>query len=207
MAFDIRVWRGRLHRYSTVVHGPTIRKGRPGLANKEQIPDERLLSSEELAEYRRIKSSWETYRGGAKWGLISAACAFGLFLGWLSSQAFKSGDEAGSNTFGAIGMTLFLGAIPYGLLLNLIADIRRGRTNRANAEEYLRSIDYGRRTLPEPKRTVDDSDGSYSPHWHVRGYDHSRHAGMFSSSDRSTMNEYGMDADTYISNVLENDRD
>ncbi|WP_353816289.1 hypothetical protein [Agromyces sp. SYSU T00266] len=78
---------------------------------------------------------------------------------------------------------------------------RKDRLQRADA--YLQQ----KRVERQQHRTAHASRGDDIPFWWVEGYDHSRHHGRFSRSDRAYMNEHGMDADTYISNVLENDKD
>lgn len=189
---------------------------------KELDVDEALLTEREkerVSEILRLPSgptdSWQLPEEFRQWHrktrnthLLIGACA-------IVPVATVAGILSGTGGSGAVSLfvvfsILFSAFCLQAVVFQIQADHAAKRfataVRQRQASDYLLSIGYFERTQP-PSLAAHSGDPSYQPHWHVDGYDHSRHRGLFSSADRARMNEYGMDADTYLNNVLENDRD
>lgn len=185
------------------------------MAKRAEV-DTSVLRRPEIIEYERLiraaSESGPLPNSTAK-QLRTAAWVYCTVWAMSIVVAAVAGHAMYGATF-SMGAAMFA-AFTMGCMFGTVYEIQSGfavdrfkKDRLRQADAFLESINYQKRLdhrLLAPSSSVrDDYD---TPSWWVRGYDHSRHRGMFSRSDRVYMNEHGMDADTYVSNVLENDRD
>lgn len=178
--------------------------------------DTSVLSHDEVIEYNRLllaTSDRVSLPAGTARRLRTAKWLYTAI--WVTSILV-----AAVIGYSMYGMTFSMGAAMYiaftmGCLFAVaysiqvaFAEDRAKKERKRQPDLYLESIGYAERLKRRQLRQNASTSNEYdAPSWWVAGYDHSRHRGMFSSSDRTYMNAHGMDADTYISNVLENDKD
>ncbi|HEU5223146.1 MAG TPA: hypothetical protein VFU07_05625 [Candidatus Lumbricidophila sp.] len=165
-----------------------------------------LLSETELAEYRAITAGRQVSSATRVRFLFPWLIWFLVVCGLLacSLTAMKASRSLG-DLLGLVTLAVAV-AVPFLLVSKGKAAINAAKPDLLGS--FARRIDLEARAVAAKQASVENRGSSYqAPSWHVAGYDHNRHAGLFSRADRAKMNEYGMDADTYLNNVLEHDKD
>jgi len=168
-----------------------------------------LLSKEERAEYSRLRRAPLQAYGAALWRAILWALPVGG-LSWLAETSSQGGYNAWANIVWIAVVIVGL----WGLISSAGAWAERAETStKRNVEDFLWRIGYSKRTRKESGVAGPWGSpavpGDSEPTTSIRQAQHQwyKDHSELNWRDRERAEMYGMDVETYISNVLENDKD